>query len=326
MSGSFTPGNSASMASLLISQHLATSAVNQQEIETATTQLRKLLGSLATNALVLPAAPPIDIALAPLREFDGDGLLRWLTTMPDPATSLQEILDGTAPFKAMADEVLDDCSLWAGGNGSLGGEDDAESARAFVGVEKSQREGKEKSEDIIRQYAARGWPLPTGAMLYSLSKAGEELRAQQIATSNTAAVQALSEALALFNQGLSTLSAALGDVYNSALAYARLGIARKNETQDTAKEYANAAATNAEAKLQAYRAALDVAKVAVKFPMRAHGAKLQAAETNAQAVIAMLERKIAVESMRMKALGDIAASSINGLSTGANVRVRTSLV
>lgn len=321
-----TPEIASSSASLLISQHLNTSAVNQKEVEDATAELRALLGSLETKALLLPDAPPINISpFIQLRDFDGEDLLRWLDTMPDHAMSLQEILEYTTPFKAFSDEALASCSAWAGGNGGLGGEDDAEIARAFVGVEKSQREGKEKIEAIIRQYAARGWPLPVGAMLYSLSKSGEELRAQQIATSNAAAEMALSEALALFNQGLSTLSAALGDVYNSALAYARLGIARKNETQDTAKEYANAAATNAEAKLQAYRAALDVAKVAVKFPMRAHGAKLQAAETNAQAVIAMLERKIAVESMRLKALSDIAASSINGLSTRANVRVRTSL-
>ena len=325
MSGSFTPENSASMASLLISQHLATSAVNQQEIETATAQLRQLLGSLATNALVLPAEPLINIDLAPLRAFDGDDLLHWVTVMPDPATSLQEILNSTVPFKAMAEDTLKACSEWASGNGSLGGEDDAEQARAWAGWERRKREGQEQNEAVIRQYASRGWPLPPGAMLYTLAKTGEELRAQQIAASNAAAMQTLAEAMALFNQGLSALSAALGDVYRSSLAYARLALALKTETQDTAREYANAAAANAEAKLQAYRTALDAAKVAVKFQMRSHGAKLQAAETNAQAVAAMLQRKMAVESMRLKALSDIAASSINGLSTRANVRVRTSL-
>lgn len=321
-----TPEIASSSASLLIAQHLSTSAVNQREIEDATAELRALLSSLESKPLDLPDAPPINISpFIAVQDFDGEDLLRWLDTMPDQVMSLQEILDGAEPFKAMADEALTYCSDWASGNGSLGGEDEVEQARAFAGVEQRQRQGQENSEAIVRQYAARGWPLPTGGMLYALSKAGEALRAQQIAASNDAAIQALSEAMALFNQGLSTLSAALGNVYSSALAYARLGVARKNDTQDTAKEYANAAATNAEAKLQAYRAALDVAKVAVKFPMRAHGAKLQAAETNAQAVIAMLERNIAVESMRLKALSDIAASSINGLSTRANVRVRTSL-
>lgn len=321
-----TPETAASMSALLVSQHLATSAVNQQEIETATAELRQLLSSLTAESLTLPNEPQVDVALRPIRDFDADGLLLLIeSNTPDPIASLDEMLGSIASFKALSDEALTACEGWANGNGDLGGELDAEYARAWAGFERRQRQEREQSEMIIRQYAAKGWPRPPGAMLYALAKSGEELRAQQIAASNAAALQALAEAMALFNQGLSALSAALGDVYRHSLAFARLALAAKTENQTTAREYANAAAATAEAKLQAYRVALDAAVLTAKFPMKAHKAKLQAAETNAHAVAEMLQRKIAVESMRLRALSDIAASSINGLDTKANVRVRTSL-
>ena len=326
MGGSFTPESSASMASLLVSQHLATSKVNQNEIEEATKLLRDLLGSLSVDALSLPNDPNVKANLRPIRDFDADGILSIIDeTALDPAASLAEILASVASFKALADETLTHCGDWASGNAELGGEEDAELARAWSGWERRQRQEQEQNEAIIRQYATRGWPRPPGAMLYALAKSGEELRAQQIAASNAAALQALAEAMALFNQGLSALSAALGDVYRHSLAFARLALAAKTEMQTTAREYANAAAASAEAKLQAYRVALDAAILTRKFPLKAHKAKLQAAETNAQSVAEMLQRKMAVEEMRLRALSDIAASSINGLSTSGQVHVRTAL-
>lgn len=181
------------------------------------------------------------------------------------------------------------------------------------------------SASVAYKYARAGWPLPPGAMHYALQNIRQDTRDKLAEQSRDIAVKAFEAELENVRFAVKTVGDLFQQALNAVSDYVKTVMLAPQTAASLTSSISNMKNDAARTLVSLYQAQNAALEPFLKIEMADAELKARAQEANLRAKMDVAKLKIDSVMANLKMVGDAAASSLNGISAGANNSVSTSI-